>query len=261
MAVCAQDALAAARGLIGTPYAELDCINLIKKIIRTAPGGKKTYTTAGTNSLWKSADAAAKYRDLTWRQEGLAGARAGMLAFKARGGDWHHVGLATGEGTVIHSSSAQGGRGVVETPLTAREGWTHLAMHRHIKPAQEDGNIQAEGAKTAIKETAIIETEIIETEIMKTEGKGTVVTGGGKLNVRDEPYGKIIGTLQNGSEVEILGTKGDWMHVDFGEENTGYVFAAYIAQRYPKKRFIRITDASGDVYDLTDAFTVKVMEE
>ena len=40
-----------ARGLLGTSYDELDCINLIKKVIRTAPGGDKRYTTAGTKDL------------------------------------------------------------------------------------------------------------------------------------------------------------------------------------------------------------------
>lgn len=78
----AQDAIRAARSLIGTPYSELDCIGLIMRVIRTAPGGVPGYTTAGTNSLWNSAEMSAKYRDLSWRQEGLAGARAGMLAFK-----------------------------------------------------------------------------------------------------------------------------------------------------------------------------------
>ena len=62
------DAIRVARSLIGTPYKELDCINLIKKVIRTAPGGVGNYTTAGTNSLWKSLTMSKKYRDLTWRQ-------------------------------------------------------------------------------------------------------------------------------------------------------------------------------------------------
>ena len=48
------EAIRTARALIGTPYSELDCINLIKKVIRTAPGGDKKYTTAGTNDLWNS---------------------------------------------------------------------------------------------------------------------------------------------------------------------------------------------------------------
>lgn len=136
--VSAEDAIAAARALSGTPYSELDCINLIKKVIRSAPGGVKGYTTAGTNTLWKSAEASSKYRDLVWRQEGIAGARAGMLAFKRKGEDVHHVGLVTESGTVIHSSSAQGGRGVVETPLSASEGWNLLGQHRHIAVAEEE---------------------------------------------------------------------------------------------------------------------------
>ena len=131
----AKTAVDIARSLIGTPYAEMDCINLIKKVIRTAPGGVKTYTTAGTNTLWRSYDAVAKYRDLTQRQTGLSGAQAGMIAFKADGEDYHHAGIVTDVGTVIHSSSTQGGRGVVETPLSSREGWTHLAVHRYIETA------------------------------------------------------------------------------------------------------------------------------
>ncbi|HIR47916.1 MAG TPA: hypothetical protein IAB89_09730 [Candidatus Caccousia avicola] len=71
-----KDAIAKARALLGTPYAQLDCINLIKAVIRNAPGGVPTYTTAHTNALWDSYGMSAKYRDLTWRQEGTAGARA-----------------------------------------------------------------------------------------------------------------------------------------------------------------------------------------
>ena len=135
--VKAEDAVRAARNLIGTPYSEMDCIGLIKRLIRTAPGGVKGYTTAGTNTLWKSAEASAKYRDLTGRQEGIAGARAGMLAFKRTGSDVHHVGLVTENGTVIHSSSTQGGRGVVETPLSVSEGWNLLGTHRYIAVSAE----------------------------------------------------------------------------------------------------------------------------
>ena len=130
--VRARDAVASARELIGTPYSELDCINLIKKVIRSAPGGVPGYTTAGTNTLWKSAEASTKYRDLVWRKEGIDGAGAGTLVFKRRGNDVHHVGIVTESGTVVHSSSAQGGRGVVETPLSSDEGWNLMAKHRYI---------------------------------------------------------------------------------------------------------------------------------
>ena len=33
------EAIRTARALIGTPYSELDCLNLIKKVIRTCAGG------------------------------------------------------------------------------------------------------------------------------------------------------------------------------------------------------------------------------
>ena len=68
----ATTAIRMARALIGTAYSELDCINLIKKVIRTAPGGDKNYTTAGTNALWDSYDKTGKYRDLIWRQAGIS---------------------------------------------------------------------------------------------------------------------------------------------------------------------------------------------
>lgn len=113
----AEEAIRAARGLIGTAYSELDCINLIKKVIRTCAGGDKRYTTAGTNELWNSFDSAPKYRHLIWRKAGISDAKAGMLAFMGVGtGDASHTGLVTERGTVIHSSKSRGG--VVETALS-----------------------------------------------------------------------------------------------------------------------------------------------
>ncbi len=116
----------------------MDCINLIKKIIRRAPGGRKNYTTAGTASLWASAEACGKYRDLTWKQIGIQSAAPGMLAFRGAptgyAGQPHHVGLVAekdGKATVIHASSRQGR--VVEEEMRARDGWTLLAVHRMIR--------------------------------------------------------------------------------------------------------------------------------
>ena len=189
MAILAKDAIAAARSLIGTPYAQMDCINLIKKVIRIAPGGEKSYTIAGTNALWRSYDLSGKYRDLTWRQEGLLGAKAGMVAFKARGTDWRHVGLVTGEGTVIHSSSTQGGRGVVETPLVAGENWTHLAIHRMIETGEKAANAQEE-MRTVLYQAI-------------------VATKSGPLNLRQAAVdGKVIGKIPKGAMVDVY-SQGD----------------------------------------------------
>ena len=184
----ASDAIAAARALIGTPYSELDCINLIKKIIRTAPGGVKGYQTAGTASLWASGGLAPgnKYRDLTERSETISGAKSGMLAFKGkplgRDGQPQHVGLVTERGTVIHASSVMGR--VVETPLTEKEGWTLTAIHRYIEP------------------------EVIPMQTnTQLQGGATVATpNGGKLNLRAGPgkaY-KAIATIPNGETLEVI---------------------------------------------------------
>ena len=206
----ASDAIAAARALIGTPYSELDCINLIKKIIRTAPGGVKGYQTAGTASLWASGGLAQgnKYRDLTERSETISGAKSGMLAFKGKplGRDCQpqHVGLVTERGTVIHASSVYGK--VVETPLTAKEGWALTAIHRYIEP------------------------EVIPMQTINTQpqGNATVATpNGGKLNLRAGPgkaY-KAIATIPNGETLEVIAEDvPGWLQVQWNGY-AGYVSA------------------------------------
>lgn len=203
----ATDAIAAARALIGTPYSEIDCINLIKRVIRTAPGGVPWYTTAGTNALWASYISSDKYRDIIWRQEGIAGARAGMLAFKKHGGDVHHVGLVTGEGTVIHSSSAAGR--VVETALD--ESWHLLAQHRYIEVS-----------------AAAAETE----GTMDVLYQAVVNTMRDPLNVRDSPEasGRKIGELARGTTVDVLAEPVDgWAYIRAGSVS-GYASAAYLAR-------------------------------
>ena len=202
--VKAKDAINAARGLIGTPYAELDCIGLIKRVIRTAPGGHAAYTTAGTNTLWNSFTASAKYRDLTLRQEGVRGAKPGMLAFMCSGTDVHHVGLVTDCGTVIHSSSAQGK--VVETKMDS--SWQLLGIHRYIQVAmgtqdRAPGNVQW----------------------------AVVTTQRDPLRIRESPVnGRIIGHAPRGALVRVLGDSGDgWPRIEY-EGLAGVVSGAYLAR-------------------------------
>lgn len=203
----ADDAIRTARSLIGTPYAQLDCIGLIVRVIRTAPGGVANYRTAGTNSLWSSAEMSAKYRDLIWRQEGIAGARAGMLTFKRRSTDVHHVGLVTGEGTVIHSSSAKGC--VVETALD--KSWDLLAIHRYIGAAEEVGDGTEETQMEAYK----------------------MVVAASSLNVRNEPGigGTRIGRLSEGAVVTVQAEmENGWKYVTYGDGALGYVDGSYLAE-------------------------------
>ena len=182
----AQDAIAKARELIGTPYGtgagKLDCINLVKKIIRECPGGVKGYTTAGTNALWESFTMSKKYKDLTMRERGIQGVRGGMLVFKQSGEDVHHVGLATTEGTVIHASSAKGS--VVETKLTTSDGWNLMATHRYISTKEADAGKMSAGTYT--------------------------VCAQGGLRMRKTPGGKYMQMIPDGARIEIERISGEW---------------------------------------------------
>lgn len=201
-----KDAIGEARRLLGTPYSELDCINLIKKVIRTSPGGVPGYTTAGTNALWNSQSASGKYRDLTWTQDGLYNPKAGMLAFKKSGNDVHHVGLVTERGTVIHSSSTAGK--VVETELDS--SWQLLAIHRYIAVAGKSDKEQ----------------EIQEETTMPVSCQA-VVRADPRLRLRAKAVnGKIIGYIPNGETVDIL-ENGEWPRVRYGD-SVGYVSGEFL---------------------------------
>lgn len=198
----AEEAIRTARGMIGTSYDELDCINLIKKVIRTAPGGDKRYTTAGTNALWESDENCGRYRDLTWKQAGISGTKAGMLAFMGVGtGDVSHTGLVTERGTVIHSSKSRGG--VVETELTEKNGWNGLGKHRMIEV----------------------------NEMEKEFGNATVSVTSGYLNIREGAgtAAKIIAKAENGTRVNVIREAGGTGWV-FGKLENGV--AGYMAGEY-----------------------------
>ena len=198
--ISTDEAIRTARGLIGTPYDKLDCINLIKKVIRTASGGNKNYTTAGTNALWDSYDKTGKYRDLIWRQAGISDAKPGMLAFMGVGtGDVSHTGLVTERGTVIHSSKSRGC--VVETELTEKRGWNGLGKHRMIVVDGEETADSAEG-------------EII-----------TVCAQGG-LRMRKKPKGRYMQMIPDGAQLTVLEEKDGWMRVEY-RGHTGWVSGEY----------------------------------
>ena len=205
----AEEAIRAARGLIGTSYETLDCINLIKKVIRTCAGGDKRYTTAGTNALWDSDSKRGKYRDLTWKQAGISGAKPGMLAFMGVGtGDVNHTGLVTERGTVIHSSKSRGG--VVETALTEKAGWNGLGVHRMIGVDYSEG-----GGKAEVSEAE------------KIFGNATVNITSGYLNIRDgaSTRSNVIAKAANGTRVNIIREAGGtgWVYGALASGETGYM--------------------------------------
>ena len=205
----AEEAIRAARGLIGTAYSELDCINLIKKVIRTCAGGDKRYTTAGTNELWNSFDSVPKYRHLIWRQSGISGAKPGMLAFMGVGtGDVSHTGLVTERGTVIHSSKSRGS--VVETALTAKAGWNGLGVHRMIAVGEVDGDQSADEEQTEDN----------------AEGEVVTVCAQGGLRMRKKPRGRYMKMILDGTQLVVLEEKGGWLRVEY-RGYTGWVSGEY----------------------------------
>lgn len=198
--ISTDEAIRTARGLIGTPYDKLDCINLIKKVIRTAPGGDKNYTTAGTNALWDSYDKTGKYRDLIWRQAGISGAKPGMLAFMGVDtGDVSHVGLVTDVGTVLHSSKSRGC--VVETELTEKRGWNGLGKHRMIA---------VDGEETADSD----------------EGEIVTVCARGGLRMRKKPKGRYMQMIPDGAQLAVLEEKDGWLRVEY-RGHTGWISGEY----------------------------------
>ena len=202
----AEEAIRVARGLIGTAYSELACINLVKKVIRTAPGGDKRYTTAGTNELWNNFDSVPKYRHLIWRQAGISGAKPGMLAFMGVGtGDVSHTGLVTERGTVIHSSKSRGG--VVETALSAKAGWNGLGVHRNINVGREADE----------DTTADIQ---VGTKYIVCAQKG--------LRMRKKPdiRGEYMQMLPDGAVITVLEERAGWFKTTY-KGYTGWVSAEY----------------------------------
>lgn len=197
----AEAAIRAARGLIGTAYSELDCINLIKKVIRTCAGGDKRYTTAGTNELWNSFDSVPKYRHLIWRQAGISGAKAGMLAFMGVGtGDVSHTGLVTERGTVIHSSKSRGS--VVETALTAKAGWNGLGVHRMIAVAENVGTAPTGTTYIVCAQTGL------------------------RMRKRADVRGEYMQMLPDGAVIVALKTRAGWIKTTY-KGYTGWVSGEY----------------------------------
>lgn len=208
----AKDAIKVARSYIGTPYSQMDCINLIIAVIRNSAGGVKDYRCQGTNWLWDSVANSGKYQHLTSRQESLIGAKAGRLAFKRYGADAEdHVGIVTGEGTIIHSSSVNG-RGVVETPLTTAEGWDLLGTHRYIEVA--DGAAEREGKMMTAYQMQV-----------------RLIDQTSTVNVRNGPSlrNDIIGRLGHGAKVTVQAESDGWAFVTYGDSGAGYVSAQYLA--------------------------------
>lgn len=214
MAIKAMEAIRIGRSLLGRSYSEMDCIGFIRAIIQRGAGGDPKYRCEGTNWLWDSIKNSGKYQHLTWRQEGIQGARPGMLTLMRDGADDEsHVGLVTERGTVLHSSKSRGG--VVETEFNERNGWNLLAIHRHILP----GEVETE------------EPEIVpdvENEPMDLSSVYMVNASGG-VRMREKAGEKYayMQTVPDGTCLVIQRVINGYAQTDYNG-HTGWVSTAYL---------------------------------
>lgn len=165
-----------------------------------------------------------------------------MLAFKRFGDDVRHVGLVTGEGTVIHASSARG-----QTVETALDGsWQLLAIHRYIDIA---GDTAEEGEGTDMTAYPM--------RVKLGDPEST-------LNVRNEPGlgGDRIGKLADGTTVTVQAEmENGWRYIAYGDSGNGYVDGRYLepyAEPEPEAPIITIVDSAGNRFEPVGDFRVLV---
>ena len=166
---------------------------------RTAASGEKICTAAARDDPGSRDSKRTNYRGLMWDQEGITGAKAGMLAFMVGTGDVNHTGLVTECGTVIHSSKSR--ECVVETELTEKNGWNGLGKHRMIAV---DGEETADSA----------------------EGESVTVCAQGGLRMRKKPKGRYMQMIPDGAQLAVLEEKDGWMRVEY-RGFTGWISGEY----------------------------------
>jgi len=95
-------------------------------------------------------------------------------------------------------------------------------------------------------------------EQMESLYTGRVELRSGKLNVRDNPEGKVIHQLEAGSMVEVLLDEGEWVKIGF-EGGIGYAAKQYIcfAQAKQEVRLV-IEDEEGKAYTPKGGFTLRI---
>lgn len=88
---------------------------------------------------------------------------------------------------------------------------------------------------------------------------GRVKTEIGGLNVRRTPGGEVIGMLERGEEVAVLGDEGTWLTIEYGD-GIGYVSKMYIAYEKEAKETTRlvIEDEAGNVFIPEGGYSVRM---
>lgn len=128
------------RALIGTPYSQCDCKDVIAK-----PLGIRF---SGTNWLWRSINNSSKYQYLVERLQSpmiLEDMKPGDILFKIRDGipkgyndspDAYHVAVYIGEGKIVHSSPSTGVR-ESDYIYSAWRGWGRMKQVKYTEESAE----------------------------------------------------------------------------------------------------------------------------
>lgn len=222
--ISTSEAIRVARSKLGTTYGsgpgQLDCINLIKWIIRHSVGGDPSYTDAHVPALWASYESSGRYKHLIAQHIGIDGALPGMLAFKGQplGHDREpsHVGLVSYNGMVIHASSAKGE--VVETELDNGQ-WTLLGTSKWIQVGAEPEPEPEPSPDPRERYTA----EVISLANDKP------------VNLRSGPStsDRIIGKIPVGAVVDVLVELDGWDFIDT-QIGQGYMASQYLRRIDPE---------------------------
>jgi hypothetical protein len=65
----------------------------------------------------------------------------------------------------------------------------------------------------------------------KTYRCGVVTLSSDRLNIREKPKGKIVGTIGSGNQVQVAFEEGDWAYITI-DSNWGKNLQGYVAARY-----------------------------
>lgn len=84
-------------------------------------------------------------------------------------------------------------------------------------------NAEYEAAKTSDADLSAFLDGLGDDAETTTSGTGETVTAIDGANVRDAAEGEIIGTVEVGTELPLLGTEGEWVKVDYNG-TTGYIY-------------------------------------
>lgn len=133
----------------------------------------------------------------------------GALLFKSKGTDFYHVGVYVGAGRIVEAQGTQTGV-VISTDLGS---WSHYGLVKGIQYDYVPSNSISSG------EPSLVGTVIVDS----ANNKG--------VNLRTKPStanGKVVLTVPEGAELEVVADSGEWCKVH-------YVLEGYVMKKFLKE--------------------------